>query len=355
MDKFRIDSHKLMFHVQRLNTWLEGKVVYPLYLEISPAGCCNHRCIFCAYDFVGYKQNFINTAILKRRLTEMASLGVKSILYSGEGEPLLHDDIATIIKHTKRIGIDVALATNGVFLDKAMADSILGDLAWIKISINAGTKETYALIHRASAADFERVIKNLSYAVRLKRQKKYKCAIGMQILLLPENSKEILTLARRAKEIGVDYLVVKPYSQHPLSITTRYKHIKYTHYIQLADKLKAFDDDNFAVIFRIATMKKWDKATHPYKHCYALPFWAHIASDGNIWGCPVYLGDKRFFCGNIYQSAFKRIWQDINRRNLIVLAENRLDIAQCRVNCRMDEVNRFLWELKNPPAHLNFI
>ncbi len=278
MDKFRIDSHKLMYHVSRVNAWLNGKVIYPLYLEISPAGLCNHRCIFCAYDFIGYKPNFITTSVLKKKLNEMASLGVKSILYSGEGEPLLHKDIAAIINHTKRTGMDIALATNGVLLNKALTDSILGDLTWIKISINAGTKQTYALIHRASPIDFERVIGNLSYAVRIKKQKKYNCAIGVQILLLPENFKEIVLLAKKIKDIGADYLVVKPYSQHPLSITSRYKDIKYAPYLKLADKLRVFHNKGFEVIFRIATMKKWDEAGHPYKHCYALPFWAHIDS-----------------------------------------------------------------------------
>jgi hypothetical protein len=32
-----------------------------------------------------------------------------------------------------------------------------------------------------------------------------------------------------------------------------------------------------------------------------------------------------------------------------------LTADQCRVNCRMDKINAFLWELKHPPAHANFI
>lgn len=53
MDKYRIDSHKLIYHVSRVNDWLNGKLIYPIYMEISPIGSCNHRCIFCAYDFIG--------------------------------------------------------------------------------------------------------------------------------------------------------------------------------------------------------------------------------------------------------------------------------------------------------------
>ena len=43
------------------------------------------------------------------------------------------------------------------------------------------------------------------------------------------------------------------------------------------------------------------------------------------------------------------------RRKSLLLLENELDIKDCRVNCRMDEINRYLWRLKNPHLHENFI
>jgi len=85
MDKFRIDSHKLIYHVDRVSDWLKGKNVYPIYVEIAPAGSCNHRCTYCALDFMEYKPRFLDSRILKERLSEMGSLGVKSIMYAGEG------------------------------------------------------------------------------------------------------------------------------------------------------------------------------------------------------------------------------------------------------------------------------
>src|SRR5689334_10032440 len=103
----RIDSHKLIFHPHRVGRWLEGKTTYPLYMEISPSGACNHRCKFCAKDYIGYTPRFLDTALLLERLTEMGSLGVRSIMFGGEGEPLLHADIANIIAHARSAGIDV--------------------------------------------------------------------------------------------------------------------------------------------------------------------------------------------------------------------------------------------------------
>jgi len=112
-DEFRIDSHKLIFHPLRVSKWLSGEKIYPIYAELSPSGACNHRCTFCALDYMEYKPRFLDTALLKERLTEMGRLGLRSIMYGGEGEPFLHKDIGDIIVHTKRSGIDVGITTNG--------------------------------------------------------------------------------------------------------------------------------------------------------------------------------------------------------------------------------------------------
>ncbi|MDP2939765.1 MAG: radical SAM protein [Candidatus Omnitrophota bacterium] len=355
MDKYKIDSHKLIYHVQRVSDWLNGQNVYPIYLEISPSGSCNHRCIYCALDFMEYKPRFLETSIFKERLFEMVSLGVKSIMYAGEGEPFLHKDMADIIASTKSCGIDVAVTSNGVLLNREVAECVLVNCTWVKISINAATKETYAKVHRTKSADFEKVMENMSYAVKIRKAKKHKCTLGMQIVLLPENYSEVTLLARKAKDMGLDYLVVKPYSQHPLSKTTRYKNIKYANYLDLAQKLEKLNYYGFHVVFRIQTMKKWDEAKRNYKHCLALPFWAYIDSGGDVWACSIYLTKERFRLGNICRNKFQEIWECQKRIKLLSWAEEKLDTEQCRINCRMDEINRYLWDLKYPPEHVNFI
>ncbi len=228
-------------------------------------------------------------------------------------------------------------------------------MEWMKVSIGGATRDTYAKVHRTKPDDFDAVIRNLAEAARIKRQRNLSCTLGMQMLLLPENRHEAVLLAKTAKEIGMDYLVIKPYSQHPASRTERYKDIKYNEYLYLGDELAEFNDADFNVIFRLHTMLKWDEGSKNYSHCLALPFWSYIDSGGNVWGCSAYLGDDRFMYGNIYTQTFKDIWEGEKRRESLRWVENELDSGQCRLNCRMDEVNRYLWELKNPPEHVNFI
>lgn len=304
-----------------------------------------------------YKRVFLDKEVLKDRISEMSKLGLKSVMYAGEGEPLLHKDIVEIVEYTNKAGIDVALTTNGSLLSKDMAEPLIKNSTWIKVSINGATKETYSKIHGVSlkSKSFEKVIDNMAYASGLRAEKGYKCALGMQLLLLPDNSGEAKALAILAKEIGMDYLVVKPYSQHPLSKTERYKDIKYADYLHLAKELQQLNSENFNVIFRLDTMNKWDKREHSYDNCLALPFWSYIDATGRVWGCSVYLTDERFYYGNISDSSFKDIWQGKRRKTSLAYVNNELNTDNCRVNCRMDKINAYLWDLSHPPEHINFI
>ena len=354
-DKYRIDSHKLLYHVPRVHEWMEGQNIYPIYMEVSPSGACNHRCTFCGLDFMEYQNRHLDADILMERISEMAKLGLKSIMFAGEGEPFLHKKMMEIISHTKHAGIDVALTTNAVLLNKARAEAVLGNTEWIKVSINAGTAETYSNIHSTKAADFDTVIQNMSNAAKINKDNNFNCTLGMQMLLLPENTKEAVKLAGIARDIGMDYLVVKPYSQHLLSKTSKYRDIKYSDHIDLAEELKEYNTDQFSVIFRTRTMKKWDEDSRTYKRCLALPFWSYMDAGGGIWGCSVFLGDDRFYYGNINENSFQEIWEGEKRQESLRWVAEELDTSSCRTNCRMDEINRYLWELKNPPDHVNFI
>jgi len=355
MDKYGIDRHKLHYHVERVAAWKKGEHVYPLYMEISPSGACNHRCIFCGLDFMEYQNRFLETELLEERLTEMGRLGLKSVMYAGEGEPFLHKEMVEIINHTKKVGIDVALTTNGVLLSPKIAEQILGSVEWIKVSCNAGTADTYAKIHGTKPAHFTRVVSNLEQARRIIRENGYTCVLGMQILLLPENRVEVGTLAGIARDIGLKYLVVKPYSQHPQSETAMYADIEYRDAENLAAELESYNTDAFQVIVRLRTMRKWNDKARKYKRCMALPFWSYLDAGGNVWGCSVFLGDERFRYGNIYEQNFEEIWNGMERLDKMAAFNADFDPSRCRVNCRMDEINNYLWELNNPPEHVNFI
>lgn len=353
MDDYSIDSHKLHLHPERVAPWLSGHKLetYPIYVEISPVGHCNHRCTFCAVDYIGYKARALNTNSLQIILYEMGQLGVKSVMYAGEGEPLLHKDICQIVEDTNGAGIDCAFTTNGVLADKIIP--VLDHIKWIKVSCNAGDHKTYAKIHKTKEADFTKVWNNLRHLVRIRKKS---TVIGVQAVLLPENAETMEDLVKCARESGLDYVVIKPYSQHKKSITHAYEEVKYGEYGDLLAKLNGYNTKGFQVIARTKSMGDWDKGKHSYSKCLSTPyFWAYIMATGDVYGCSAYLLDDRFKYGNINEACFRDIWQGERRKQSMAYVDKELDISECRLNCRMNKVNQYLWELKHPGPHASFI
>jgi len=364
-DKYRIDTHKLIYHPKRVadfmevgSEWQKAKQIYPIYMEVSPIGACNHRCTFCAVDYIGYQPVMLPLELMQQRLPEMGRLGVKSIMYAGEGEPLLHKKIDDIVACTKQSGIDVSFTTNATVVTDRFIEESFPLTSWIKVSFNAGSEATYHKIHRGKTGDYDKVLNNLRRLAEFRKQYQISCTLGMQSLLLPENSHELFDLAKLCRDIGLDYLVVKPYSQHNFSLTHTYEDINYNQYFDMEVELKSLNTNDFNVVFRSNTMKKYVSFQKDrYQKCQATPFfWGYIMANGSVYGCSAYLEDQRFNYGNIKEQTFQAIWEGEKRRQNFHYIQDDLDISECRVNCRMDEVNRYLDKLKNNSvAHVNFI
>lgn len=346
----RIDGQKLEFHPSRVAAWQHGRLewakareIAPIYVEISPVGACNHRCTFCAVDYIGYKGVYLDAHLLADRLREMARAGVKSVMFAGEGEPTLHKRINEINSSAIDAGLDTAFTTNGTCLDRLD----LSRTTWCKVSINAGTAESYARIHRTRTSDFARVWRNIELA---KARTGSKCMLGVQTVMLPEIAHEAEDLARRCRDAGIDYLVVKPYSQHKFSHTHEYEHADVSAWASV--NLAQYETESFRVLYRPLTAATTEI---PYDKCHATPFfWAYIMASGDVYSCSAYLLDQRFLLGNINEQTFSEIWLGDKRRRNYEYVRDHLDIHECRVNCRMDKSNRYLDGFFTQ-AHVNFI
>ena len=368
-DKFSIDGHKMAYHPIEVAKFLSAEDdisklvdIYPIYVEVSPVGACNHRCTFCAVDYIGYDAtNRIEADVMMRALEDMGSNGVKSIMYAGEGEPLIHKQINEIVAKTKEVGIDVSFTTNAVAMGDRFIEESLQHTSWLKASVNGGSAKTYAQVHQTREKDFQRVIDNLKKAVEFRNKNKLDCTIGVQSVLLPENANDMVDFAKIVRdEIGADYLVIKPFSQEESSINRLYDNIDYRSMTLRANekKLKELESDNFKVSYRSETMSNYhEDQSNRYTTCYSTPIYmAYLMAEGSVYGCKDHLLDHNFSYGNINKNTFSEIWKGESRRKGIEYVLNELDVSKCRVNCRMDKVNRYLFDLKEGRInHMNFI
>jgi cyclic pyranopterin phosphate synthase len=342
-----------MYHPEAVDKWQSGERVYPITMEISPSGACNHRCIFCGLDYLNYKPIYLDSEIITENLKQMSLKGLKSIVIAGEGEPLLNKKTPDIINNLKHYGIDIALSTNGVLFNKETAKEVMNSLSWIRFSVNAGTEKTHQIIHKGKKKDFDDIIKNLEHAVNIKRKHNYKTTLGVQMLLIPENKDEVILLSRILKKTGVDYFTVKPFSKHPKSYSDIEVGFDYTEYLYLEKQLKEIESDDFKVFFRKESMSK-KKAHKTYSCCYGLPFWGYIDSSGEVWACIAYIGDAEFSYGNINETPLVELWGS-KKADSIFSKCATMNIDKCRELCRLDSINTYLYRLKNPEEHDNFI
>jgi len=358
-DRFAIDGHKLYWHLERVTEWQKNRLVAPIYVEISPVSYCNHQCLFCALDFAHNEHVALDADILMTRITEMGQMGVKSIMFAGEGEPLLHPRLPEIAIHAKKCGIDVSITTNGMAGNTEIWEKLLPALTWIRFSIDAATQERYAAVHGISPACFDRTITTLKQAVKIKKEHDLAVTIGVQFLMIQQNLVDIESALQLYSGIGVDYLSFKPYSEHPQMLNKS----GFTYSSDMIDaverSVQQFINGNTtrtAIIFRKAATEAYGSGTQRFSSCCALPFWGYLSSKGDFYTCSIYLNDDRFKVGNIYSETMEAILFGEKRKASISFAEHELEIGhECRVNCRMARINEFLAFLNDQPDHINFI
>jgi cyclic pyranopterin phosphate synthase len=366
-DTNMLNSHKLMYHPERVNEFLSIGDTRPIYVEVSPTRRCNAKCSFCAYGNIDRKGNLIEEAhfydsYMKNVLPSMVELGVKSTMFCGEGEPLVSKHTDDMVARTTQASIDTSMTTNGISLCGRRTS--LAYLTWVKISLDAGTRDTYRAIKQVDK--FDTIVSNLREICSNERQfRAYGfdsmcyCTIGVQLLLLPENYKEVGILAELCKEAGADYLVIKPFSPTDY-VSTDYDNLVYSNMLQsVKDQIVGID---YNIIFRSQAFSSLGSIS---EECHSLPFWMYISSNGDIYPCLSYVGYTDYVIGNIHQNLLVDIWHSSHR--LEVYSKITCSREHCRVSCRMSECNKYLGELVSKgithvempagpqPTHVNFI
>lgn len=169
--------------------------LFPKNMLIELTNICNHNCIFCANSKMTRKKGTIDEKFLFRILKEAFDAGTTDVGFYATGEPFMSNNLAEYVKEAKEIGYKyVYITTNGALATQERIEKVIeAGIDSIKFSINAGTKETYKIIHGKD--EFDTVMKNLRYIAeyRKKNNKNFKLYVSFIATKYSENEKNLLS------------------------------------------------------------------------------------------------------------------------------------------------------------------
>ncbi|MBT4165936.1 radical SAM protein [archaeon] len=364
-----LDGHKLMWHKGRVRDWLNGKKIAPITIDCALTRACNYNCTYCYGKLQENERKNLTKEVIFRFLSDCAEIGVKGISFMSDGESQCSPHVYDAIVYGKSKGIDMAMGTNGAVLEKERLAEILPCLTYLRINISAGEPKKYAEIHGTTEENFFKVKELIRECTRIKKEKNLNVTIGLQMVLLPEYSDQIVPLAKLGKELEVDYLVIKHCSDDELGSLG----VNYDKYFneQLKNRIheaESLSNENYLV------KAKWSKilsrGKRKYSQCYGAPFLLQLSGSGLVAPCGPFFNDKykKFHIGNIAEKSFKEIWESDRYWEVMnYIASDKFNAkTDCGTLCCQHKVNEFLWDLKNgeidlehssgdAPEHVNFI
>ncbi len=181
---------------------------------------CNLRCVMCEehspHSPLAAKRKAERTKhrrmpfeLIERVVADAAPHGLREIIPSTMGEPLLYTNFEDIIALCDRYSVKMNLTTNGTFPKlgaRGWAERIVPVTSDVKISWNGATKATQERIMVDS--DWDKALSDLKDFIAVRDTHAAgggnRCRVTMQLTFLEDNVAELADMVRLAIELGVD-------------------------------------------------------------------------------------------------------------------------------------------------------
>lgn len=293
---------------KELGEYLEGKLVAPINIEISPSGKCNATCNWCFYRqnshaLQGLDNIFFKESRMEGLIEEFAGFGVKSISWTGGGEPTLHPSFSKFVEWVNWVGLKQGLFTDG--LTKITYDPTLFE--WIRVS---KTNYNWNLDVLKTLRD----CKTLGLCINYRGEEDYQLVLdALKIVEMLDKMKEFSTYSTylqvrpALKILGKKVDVEIPKINHPLLKITDYKFLG-------------------------------ANSERDYNKCEAYHFTPFIWQDGDVDVCSYHRKDLRFNLGNVYDKKERGKFRYIMKN-----APKTIDVVEnCQICCKLNSMNSMI-------------
>jgi len=350
-----MDRNKLLWHLDRVTNWMHGRKIIPIHIDAELSKGCSTKCEYCfgsnkiSIDETEETKHFPLEPLLSF-VKESGELGVKSISFVGEADPLLNPHVYDAIVEGKKAGVDIALNTNGIELDNGEKGiSALKNLSWIRFNINEASNEEYQKVHGSNL--FEKIINNIKFCVETKKNLNLPLIISLHMNLTSANVSQVISLSKLGKELGVNYLNV---NQYPSSVNNGPNNDTGNHnnFNNIIEEAEQVGTENYNV-----TIKLTKNSSIQYGQCLGVPLLLYSSGDGKLFPCGIYFerNGKDFMMGDFTKESFKKIVES-EQFWKVVEKIRKSDVPNDRyANCTTHSMNDFLWKIKARPPHVNFV
>lgn len=346
---------KLFGHLDRLSMIQRGTVAPPVNVEVDLSFRCELGCESCCFGYThtrgplaGEKEkplaavsggDLMSRGVWQKMIQELSRYGVRSVVWTGGGEPTLHPDFDEIVEKTSWSNVDQGIYTHGGHINADRAAIMRRGMEWCYISMDCVDRESYRAYKRVDG--FERAcngVRNLAAASG-------KATIGVGFLLMKDNWRDGPKMIELARSLGAHYVQFRPmvlYEQQRPGILC-----EDTEWMgELIEWVGSLNEPFVeADVDRFTDYAYW--TGHHYDTCWWSALSTVITPNGKVWECVNKREHAVAEIGDITTESFAAIWE--RHRPC------KVD-AQCRINCRGHVANRALSRLMaDGGKHRNFI
>lgn len=353
-----ISPRKVFAHLDRLADWQRGEKPAPVTIEFDLSNRCYLGCHSCHFAHTHSRGPWVtkdrrlpmawegtgdlaDTSMVLRAVSQMASAGVRGIVWSGGGEPTTHHDWIDVLDHAGECGLEQGMYTAGGLLTQKSARHLASRASWVVVSLDTLTAESYAAEKSVSPDLFDRACNGIRWLAEAGET-----VVGVSFLLHRGNwhlAEDMLELAR---SLGATYTTFRPTIETaPDRPAAR---LGQAHWVSGALPLLsrlALEPDVQCDPSRFVAYRDWQGRA--YDTCHGIKLNATVTPDGRVWVCVQRRGIAGSEIGNLAHESFAELWQRHPGQ--------WTDFSGCRVMCRLHQVNEILGEVYAPQRHEAFV
>lgn len=359
---------KVFHHADRVLEIMETGDTRPVHLTIGFTNYCNHKCSWCYINWhqagkLSERSGTANPRVKKavnassrlvEAVKEAKEMGLKSVTIVGDGEPTIHPKFVEMLSSLYELNIDIGIFTNLSTKSPDVLQSLVDKCFFIRGSIDAARPDAHEKMHGAN--DFNHVIDNIRKLINLRGVRETP-VIGVQYVVNHHNCDDLPFAAKFYRELGVNYLTIKPAYKNILNPMHEENKLTSDYLLPLLRAAKTYETSSYRVFIKESqfyeTLDFVNNDARYYKKCLATALSPYLDEDGSVEMCGNLKG-RGFTMGNIYDNSFSEIWASGQRRGCI----DKIDLHKCPAGCRLDPLNKVLWDAINPDdssTHKNFL